>query len=177
MAEPGGVLSREQIVALLGGEPPLLSGMPDPEAQLQPNGVDLTLASVARFAGSGALGRASASRRLPETEELPFDLAGWLELAPGPYLVRYNETVNLPDSLMAYSPPRSSLLRAGVTLHGAVWDAGYSGQGAGLLVVANPLGFRLQRDARIAQLVFHRLAAPTAAGYQGAYQGESGRSR
>ncbi|HET7036340.1 MAG TPA: deoxyuridine 5'-triphosphate nucleotidohydrolase [Thermomicrobiaceae bacterium] len=174
MAEPGGVLSREQIVALLGGEPPLLSGMPDPQVQLQPNGVDLTLASVARFAGSGALGRAGTDRRLPETEELPFDAAGWLELAAGPYLVRYNETVNLPASIMAYSPPRSSLLRSGVTLDGAVWDAGYSGQGAGLLLVANPLGFRLQRGARIAQLVFHRLVAATESGYQGVYQGETG---
>jgi dUTP pyrophosphatase len=148
--------------------------MPDPAAQLQPNGVDLTLASVARFAGQGAVGRSSGDRRLPETVELPFDASGWLELPAGPYLVRYNETINLPADIMAYSPPRSSLLRAGVTINGAVWDAGYSGQGAGLLVVANPSGFRLQRDARIAQLVFHRLAAATLAGYQGVYQGESG---
>ena len=129
-----GVLSRDQILELLQADPPLVAGVRDPEAQLQPNGIDLTLHAVARFVDGGALGAAAGDRRLPETEDLAFDADGWLALEPGPYLVRYHETVNLPVNVMAYSPPRSSLLRSGVAVHGAVWDAGYSGQGAGLLV-------------------------------------------
>jgi dUTP pyrophosphatase len=93
-------------------------------------------------------------------------------LLPGPYLVRFNETVNLPPDVMAYARPRSSLLRSAVALHTAVWDAGYSGQGVALLVVYNLDGFVLQRDARIVQLVFHRLERSTSAGYEGAFQGE-----
>jgi len=55
-----------------------------------------------------------------------------------------------------------------------VWDAGYSGQGVALLVVYNPAGFRLQRRARVAQLVFHRLEQPVTEGYRGIYHGERG---
>ena len=171
-AEDTGVLSREQIAALLDAEPPLLAGLIDRDAQLQPNGVDLTLASVATFRGPGTLAVDNRDRRLPETDDLPFDTAGGLTLAPGPYLIRLNETVNLPADCMAYARPRSSLLRSGVAVHTAVWDAGYAGRGVALLVVYNPAGFRVERDARVVQLVFHRLEAPTAAGYRGAYHGE-----
>lgn len=172
----GGVLSREEIEALLDQTPPLIEGMIDRNEQLQPNGVDLTLDSIATFTGPGTLARDNRARRLPGNEELPFDRDGWLDLAPGPYLVRFTEKVNLPVDCMAYARPRSSLLRSGVALHTAVWDAGYSGQGAALLVVYDPYGFRLQHQARIVQLVFHRLSAATASGYRGAYQGESGGS-
>ena len=168
----GAVLSREQISALLDGAPPLIEGLIDREAQLQPNGIDLTLAGVSRFAGAGTLTRENSGRRLPEIDTLPFNEGGLLRLLPGPYLVRFNETVNLPADYMAYARPRSSLLRSAVALHTAVWDAGYSGQGAALLVVYNPEGFVLERDARIVQLVFHRLERATADGYHGNYQGE-----
>jgi len=92
---------------------------------------------------------------------------------PGHYLVTFNEVVSLPRWLMALGRPRSSLLRMGVSLHTAVWDAGYGGRSQALLVVHNVAGFRLQRDARIAQLVFFPLSAPDDRGYDGGYQGEN----
>jgi dUTP pyrophosphatase len=55
----------------------------------------------------------------------------------------------------------------------AVWDAGYAGRGEGLLVVNNPYGTRLQRGARIAQLVVFRLSEAAAASYTGSYQHEN----
>jgi dUTP pyrophosphatase len=55
----------------------------------------------------------------------------------------------------------------------AVWDAGYSGRSTALLIVENPVGMRLERYARLLQLVFFTLNAPTARGYDGAYQGEN----
>jgi dUTP pyrophosphatase len=73
---------------------------------------------------------------------------------------------------MAFARPRSTLLRSGVAIHTAVWDAGYSGRGEGLLSVLNPKGYRLQRGAAVLQLVFLRLGAATAEGYRGKYQGE-----
>jgi dUTP pyrophosphatase len=176
-AQAGGVLSREQIAVLLDADPPLVAGLIDREDQVQPNGIDLTVASVALFTGSGTLATDNRRRTLPSTEDLSFDRDGQISLAPGPYLVRFAETVNLPADCMAYARPRSSLLRSGVALHTAVWDAGYSGQGAALLVVYNPHGFRLEYRARIVQLVFHRLATATEQGYQGAYQGERGPDR
>ncbi len=54
----------------------------------------------------------------------------------------------------------------------AVWDAGYSGRSESRLVVYNPLGFDLQKNSRIVQMVFFRLSSETE-GYNGAYQREN----
>ena len=167
-----GPLSREEIGRLINGSDPLISGYVCLGAQLQPNGFDLSVREVAAFVGAGQMGAADADRVLSATEPLTFDDAGWRDLAPGPYLVSFNEVVNLPNDLMALGRPRSSLLRSGVSLHTAVWDAGYRGRSQSLLTVHHPDGFRLQRDARLAQLVFLRLATPPGQGYQGRYQGE-----
>ncbi len=175
MDNASGVLNRQDIQALLDADPPLLEGLVAPAEQLQANGIDITLEKVSRFHGPGLLGRASHERVLPETEDIPFANDDTVYLAPGAYQVRFNETVHLPGWLMAYARPRSSLLRSGVALHTAVWDAGYSGRGISLMVVYNPSGFRVARDARICQLVFHRLTDTTEAAYAGAYQFE-GRS-
>ena len=63
-------------------------------------------------------------------------------------------------------------MRCGVTVHMAIWDAGYSGRSQSLLVVFNRQGFRLEKNARVAQLVFQQLAAETD-GYNGVYQREN----
>lgn len=170
--ESPGVLSRQDIEALLDETPPLIEHMPDPLAQLQPNGVDLTLERVSRFRGPGHIGVTNEQRVLPRTEDLPFEQDGSLFLPPGAYQVRFNETVNLRSTLMAYARPRSSLLRSGVALHTAVWDAGYRGRGMSLMVVYHPAGFRVSRNARICQLVFHHLTNATIEGYDGMYQHE-----
>ena len=142
------------------------------QEQLQPNGFDLSLRDVARYSSPGQIGASNESRVLSEKLPLPFDAEGWLWLEPGPYLVTFNEVVNLPANVMALGRPRSSLLRSGVSLHTAVWDAGYSGRSQSLLMVHHSGGFRLQRGARLAQLVFFRLSTPPAEGYQGRFQGE-----
>jgi dUTP pyrophosphatase len=170
----GGVLSREQIRALIvDAGRPLLGDYIDLETQLQPNGFDVTLREISRYVGQGQIGRESGDRQLPELVPLAFDADGWLTLEAGQYHILYNEIVSLPDSLMALGRPRSSLGRSGVTIHTAVWDAGYSGRSTSLLSVLNPEGFRVQRDARVMQLVFLGMASATVAGYSGQYQGEN----
>ncbi|HWV24698.1 MAG TPA: deoxyuridine 5'-triphosphate nucleotidohydrolase [Thermomicrobiales bacterium] len=170
----GGVLSREQIRALVEKDDrPLLSDYIDLDAQIQPNGVDLTLREVSRHMGAGAIGTDSADRVLPELTPLAFDDEGWLMLAPGCYHILYNEIVDIPESLMAFGRPRSSLNRCGVTIHTAVWDAGYTGRSTSMLVVSNPAGFRIQRDARVMQLVFAGMSEAPAEGYRGRYHGEN----
>ena len=69
---------------------------------------------------------------------------------------------------MALGKPRSSLLRSGVAIHNAVWDAGYQGRSQALLVVYHPRGFTLSRDARVLQLVFFLLAHPVDQGTEAA---------
>jgi len=166
------ILSRADIRRLLQQEPPLIEGWIDLEEQVQPNGVDLTLREVALLQSSGRIAAASSQRLISDLAPLVFDGLGFLDLMPGAYTITYNEIVHLPKNIMALARPRSSLLRCGVTVHTAVWDAGYSGRSQSLMVVYNPQGFRLQRDARIVQLVFWQLTQETE-GYQGAYQGEN----
>ncbi len=168
----GNPLNCEEIARLIADDPPLIADYVDLAAQLQPNGFDLTLREVGRFASPGQLGGPDGLRVISATEPLSFDADGWLSLTPGAYLATFNEVVNLPPNLVALGRPRSSLLRSGAALHTAVWDAGYRGRSQSLLTVHHPGGFRLQRNARAAQLVFFRLSAPPRQGYRGRYQGE-----
>lgn len=169
----GGALGREALLRRIESDRPLLSRYISLEDQLQPNGFDLSLAEIGTLIGPATLGRTNRDRVLPEVKALPFDAEGWLALGPGPYQVIFNEVVDVPNDLMALGRPRSSLCRSGATVITAVWDAGYRGRSTALLVVENPSGLRLQRYARIMQLVFFTLNAPTARGYDGAYQGEN----
>ncbi|HWV36025.1 MAG TPA: deoxyuridine 5'-triphosphate nucleotidohydrolase [Thermomicrobiales bacterium] len=170
----GGVLSREQLHALIeGADRPLVIEWQDLEAQLQPNGIDLTLREVSAYRGAGQIGVSSEDRILPELEPLAFDAEGWVTLQPGIYQIMYNEIVDIPVTLMALGRPRSSLGRGGATIHTAVWDAGYRGRSTSMLAVVNPEGFRLQRNARVMQLVFFGMAQAPADGYRGKYQNEN----
>ena len=106
-------------------------------------------------------------------QPLSFDASGWVELAPGPYQIVFNEMVDLPNDLMALGGRDRVFAVSGRRSCTAVWDAGYAGRSTALLVVENPAGIRIERDARLMQLVFFTLNAPTARGYDGAYQGEN----
>ena len=118
------------------------------------------------------LGPSTESRVLSSTSPLVFDGLGRVDLLPGCYLVTYSEVVNLPKNIMALAMPHSSLLRCGVSIHNAVWDAGYSGRSQSLMVVYNPQGFRLYKNARIVQMVFF-LSREVAQGYHGMFQDEN----
>lgn len=142
----------------------------DLDTQTQPNGVELTLARVERFLSAGSLAFDNAERELPETEPLAFGSDGRLHLEPGAYKIGFNERVRVPLDRFAIARPRSSLLRMGASLPSALWDSGYTGRGEGLLVVHNPHGLRIRRDARVVQLVFFRLDEPTDRPYNGRYQ-------
>jgi dUTP pyrophosphatase len=143
--------------------------------QVQPNGIDLSIDALWRFVDAGVLGASSADRQLPPREELGFDAQGWLQLSPGTYGIRYAEWVEMPADCSGLCFPRSTLLRMGLYVPTAVWDAGYAGRGEGLLLVTNPHGVRLQRGARIVQLVLFRLSEAPGAVYTGQYQNENRR--
>jgi len=174
------------------------------DAQVQPNGVDLTVEAVFEQVETGRIAR--DGKTIGEREELDPDVeaqsasspastpsrqdaagqessepsvAGAPEdaqaevptfhLSPGGYVARYGETISIPEGHVGFVLPRSSLMRNSAMLHTAVWDAGYTGRGEGLLEVNHDL--ELERDARIAQLVFAR--ADHEDTYDGSYQGEN----
>lgn len=157
---------------MCAAQPPLVEGI-DPDVQIQTNGIDLRAERIQRLSSPGLLGASDALREPAAREDVQSDKDGWWDLHRGAYVITYREKVNLPHDLMALARPRSTLLRSGVAIHTAVWDAGYSGRGEGLLSVLNARGWRLQRGARVLQLVFIRLSAATAEGYRGRYQGEN----
>jgi len=168
----GAVLSNHDIHWLLKQEPPLIEGYINLEEQVQPNGFDLTLREVAMVQSRGRVTVRDDERLVSDLAPLVFDGLGFIDLMAGEYIITYNEIVHLPKNIMALAMPRSSLLRCGVTVNTAVWDAGYSGRSQSLMIVYNPQGFRLQRNARIVQLIFLELAQETE-GYHGVYQREN----
>jgi len=166
------VLSKQEICRLLATPAPLIEGFVSLDEQLQPNGFDLSVRDVSVFSSAGAMG-ASKERTISKVTAIAFDAAGYADLKPGPYLVTFNEVVNLPRDLMAVARTRSSLLRCGVSVPSAVWDAGYHGRSQSLFVVHNPSGFRLAQNARVLQLVFLKLSAIAESGYNGLFQKEN----
>ena len=145
-------------------------------AQRQPNGVDLTVEAVFEQVTPGRLGR--EGKTVGERAEI--EPAGGGEsgdngearvyrLQPGGYVVRYGETVAIPEGHVGFIYPRSSLLRNSCMLDTAVWDAGYEGKGEGLLEVYHEI--EIEPGARIAQFVLAE--ADHDGTYDGTYQGEN----
>jgi dUTP pyrophosphatase len=151
-----------------------VEGLLDRELQIQMNGIDFTLREVSRFGDEpGAVDFDNSERRTASTEAIPPDAGGWWHLAPRPYWIVYNEIVNIPPDVFALARTRSTVLRSGAQIGTALWDSGYSGRSGSLLVVSNPAGIRLKKNARVLQLVFFELDAPAAKTYAGRYQNEN----
>jgi deoxycytidine triphosphate deaminase len=153
------------------------------DAQVQPNGVDLTVEAVFQQRERGRIttdGKRVGDRRELDREPLAdpeadaaadraaADRSGYV-LEPGGYVLRYGETVSIPEEHVGFVLPRSSLMRNSCMLNTAVWDAGYEGRGEGLLQVHHPI--ELEAGARVAQLVLAR--AEHTGTYDGDYQGEN----
>lgn len=151
----------------------LVESMIDTETQTQMCGIELTLNRVERFTSAGAVAFDNSERKLPQTEPIDFDPSGWIDLTPGSYLVTFNEIVNIPKDVAALARARSTLQRCGASLETALWDPGYRGRSQSLLVVYNPQGLRLKKNARLMQLVFMRLEKEAEKVYSGKYQGEN----
>lgn len=141
---------------------------PTAPVQVQPNGVDLTLNAVFSQTGPGAI-RTDSKEIGDRTTLTPNTDSQAYDLDPGAYIVRYNETITIPENHIGFIYPRSSLLRNSAMINTAVWDAGYTGRGESLLQLHHPI--TIETDARIAQFV---LAAATHTDtYHGSYQEEN----
>ena len=167
------ILGRKELKERMHSSPPLVENMVDPERQIGPNGVDLTLEKVEIFETPGTIDFDHSRRIISECSELPFDESGRLQLKPGAYKITFNEIINLPDDLTAIARTRSTLLRCGASIETALWDAGYRGRGISMLVVHNKNGVAVEKNARLLQLIFLPLSSPTDAPYKGVYYGEN----
>ena len=141
--------------------------------QVQPAGIDLRVDEVHVFLEEGLIGR--EKRSLPKTRPLE-PQNNWWTLGRGFYKIVFKDVVEVPSSAIGLCLPRSSLLRMGAHISCGFWDPGYRGRGEALLVVGNDHGIRVERGARVAQLVFIRVEPSSSSTYSGLYQGERLRS-
>jgi len=143
-------------------------------AHVTPAGYDFTLDQVQGFGYK-------TPRIFTDGKELPhYETRRWFEsggrqiyhLQQGIYMVRFLETVKIPDDLMAYMRPRSTLTRCGVSLETAVWDPGYEGISHCLMHVLNPAGVEIEHGSRIGHMVMHPKMNARELIYTGQYQKE-----
>ncbi len=148
--------------------PILLNKILGEEYALDTSGLKLHVHKIYEFSSRGALLR--DERIIPEYKEALLENDTYV-LSKGAYIVRYKEYVKIPENMIALTIPRSSLLRMGATIHTAVWDSGYEGQGIGLLIVFNKYGILISKGVHIAQLVFFKVFGKSLT-YEGIYKGE-----
>lgn len=144
-----------------------LEGLKD--EQVQPAGIDLTVDRIFAIDEAGEIDYSNENRKVPEGRELEF--SGKIHLDPGTYRIVYNEVVAMPEDAIGVGLPRSSLMRMGGTVVCGLWDPGYKGRSQGLLVVFNPKGITVHRNARLVQLFL--IKGGKAGKYSGAYQNEN----
>tara|TARA_B100000315_G_scaffold259346_1_gene315020 strand:- start:3943 stop:4431 length:489 start_codon:yes stop_codon:yes gene_type:complete len=135
-------------------------------SNIQGAGVDLTIDNLFEIISSSNLN--INSRELPQLNEL--HLSQYC-LNPGSYyLCTTTEKVNMPDDLVAFILPRSTLFRCAVSLRTAVIDPGYSG----ILTIGikneGTYPFNIEKGSCFCQIVFSEVRGKTPS-YDGKYQG------
>ena len=149
----------------------LITNYIDLEKQIQPSGFDLSLSEILDYKGAGSVDFSNIERVIAKTIPLETDKDGWHYLKQGSYVIVYNEVVRIPLDIVALARSRSTILRNGGLIGTAVWDPGYQGRSSSLLVVHNPYGLKIKKDARVAQLIFFRIKK-LGKGYDGIFQRE-----
>ncbi|NUN11399.1 deoxyuridine 5'-triphosphate nucleotidohydrolase [Candidatus Micrarchaeota archaeon] len=162
------VLSKNEILDEISKNK-LVEDFVDLKEQLQPASFDLTLAKVYEFDSKGALDFDNSERKICDVREISFNQEGWVDLKPGSYKARFNETIRLPSSLAGITVSRSSLARNGCMVHTGFWDPGYSGKGECVIVIGDR-GLKLKKNAKIAQMIFFKLSTEATDLYSGMHQ-------
>ena len=134
---------------------------------IQTNGIDLSLNKVYKFITCGIV-RKDKDTITPAIEEIKSE-NGVYYLDQGVYLFSINEKINLDLETTALVFPRSSLIRCGVSMSDAVWDAGFRSTNTTkfLINVNNSEGFMIEKGARFCQMVFFKLDKIPNKGYNG----------
>jgi deoxycytidine triphosphate deaminase len=156
-------LGKDQILKRIREEG-LLSGCD--EEYIQGAGADLRIERLFEVTSGALVGR--EKREPPELKEVDGEV--FILKPKGYYLCLTKEELNMPLDLVAFLFPRSTIFRCGASLKTAVIDPGY--KGALTIGIKNESGFelRLEKGARIAQVVFS-LVQGEAERYKGKYQG------
>jgi len=158
------IMSGEEIAPLIRKVAAAESG-----EQKQPAGYDVTVSNIQSFPETRFIlgitkGENSALNQVPIVDGNYFDLD------KGAYFVDLNEITTIPHDAIGILLPRSTLLRNGLDVRTALFDPGYSGQPKVMLVCHRPA--RVQKFARIGQLIILKSDSEFSQKYSGRYQGE-----
>lgn len=139
---------------------------------IQPNSIDLTVASVYTISGPLVLFAGKEKRRqLPEYFPLKTFLYEGVEmfkLEPGyRYQVEFKEVLDLPSSVCGLTLVRSSMAKSGCNGENGLFDSGYKGP-CGMMVSVQEESY-IEIGASIAQMLF--FSTDAAKMYSGFYQG------
>jgi deoxycytidine triphosphate deaminase len=165
--------ARDDLARILSGEEisPLIQKIvsADSGKQEQPAGYDVSVNKIHSFPKTKqsigvTKGENSALQEVPLVDDY-FELN-----EPGAYFVDLNEITTIPKDAIGILLPRSTLLRNGLDVRTALFDPGYSGQPKVMLVCHRPA--RIQRFARIGQLIIIKSDREFFTQYSGQYQGE-----
>ena len=161
------ILSGEEISKLVERIVPADSGK-----QSQPAGYDVTINKIFAYSKERyTLGLAKGIN----SDLVPVPLAGkYFDLSEGAYFVELNEITTIPRDAIGILLPRSTLLRNGLDVRTALFDPGYSGQPKIMLVCHRPA--RIERFARVGQLIIIKSDREFPSQYSGRYQGERAES-
>lgn len=122
---------------------------------------DLTVREVFRITGPGAVDF-GGSEEEPAPREIVApvkrredDSYGWWDLAPGSYVLRFNESPELEDDQVAFLQPHERLLQAGAS-HCSYHFRGHRDHLETLITVGSG-GIRLKENARVSKLLVVQL--------------------
>ena len=139
-----------------------LAGIVHKDTQQHDYEVDLTVAEIFLVTGPGALDFGGSELQAAPREAIqpekadPGDKYGWWKLAPGSYIVRFNERITQGDDHIAFIQPHERLLLAGGQ-HPAFHFRGQRDQLETLLIVGEG-GLNIKENARLSKLLIVRLS-------------------
>lgn len=135
-------------------------------------GFDLRIGKLFKTKGEGFLG--IEERNTPEVEKLTQFKKGTPQKFPLKphtyYLMKTLEKVNLPQNILGWFTPRSTLYRSGIYIFGGQIAPGYQGQLTMGLYNFRDQKFLLEMGARVLHIMFFKVKGRTRR-YKGQWQG------
>lgn len=125
-----------------------------------PSGLDLTAAALFALTEPGQLDFGGSEAKTAERQRLdpqranPDDDYGWWKLEAGPYVVRYNESIELKGKQIALLAPHERLLAAGAHHPTVALRAPQeTSDPIEVLLAVNGPGLRIKENARVSTLL------------------------
>jgi deoxycytidine triphosphate deaminase len=135
----------------------LAKGLISEKHQVHSYGLDLTVGRISAVKKEGDLDFGGSEEKEPLTEELkpvkrnPDDEYGWWNLTAGEYIVKFNETVEVPENSLCVLQPLLRTMKAGVMHPTLLLMSGEKIDEVVLLVGKS--GLNIKENARISSLM------------------------